>query len=235
MAKARNIATKMRNQRGASMPLALLLFLVCAMATAVVLAAGTATAGRASQLVESDQLYYSATSAANVFRDELFGSGEGHLVTVAVKATSEADSAAELSVMTDDTVAKSGSYSVLERAALEGLFGSTTPDQSTLKEKWGKWADADLSSVSFSSSASATYNLACSGQDDLALTVVASVNDTGDLSFAFTEAGTANSARFTLSCDGDYEVGAIQTTENGVEYTIKYVTITWMPTSLRNA
>ena len=63
------IKRKLHSQCGASITYALLLFLVCAVIGSIVLAAGTASAGRFSGLVEADQRYYSVTSAVNLFRE----------------------------------------------------------------------------------------------------------------------------------------------------------------------
>ena len=60
------MSAKIRSNRGASLIFALLLFLVCTVIGSVVLAAGTASAGRMSKLGESDQRYYSVTSAAQL-------------------------------------------------------------------------------------------------------------------------------------------------------------------------
>ncbi len=62
---------KLTSQSGASITYALLLFLVCAVVSSVVLAAGTAASGRMSQSVESDQRYYSVTSAAGLLKEKL--------------------------------------------------------------------------------------------------------------------------------------------------------------------
>ena len=67
------IRAKLKDNTGASITYALLLFLVCAVVGSVVLAAGTAAAGRMSQSVESDQRYYSVTSAARLFRELIDG------------------------------------------------------------------------------------------------------------------------------------------------------------------
>ena len=65
--------TKAKNRKGASLSMAMLLFLVCAVIGAVVLTAGTAAAGRASRLAEMDRRYYSVTSAAELLADKLTG------------------------------------------------------------------------------------------------------------------------------------------------------------------
>lgn len=64
---------KLKSRTGASITVALLLFLVCAAVGSVVLTAGTAASGRISRLAESDQRYYSVTSAAELLRDVLDG------------------------------------------------------------------------------------------------------------------------------------------------------------------
>lgn len=60
---------KITSQSGASITYALLLFLVCATVSSVILAAGTAAAGRMSQSVDGDQRYYAVTSAARLLKD----------------------------------------------------------------------------------------------------------------------------------------------------------------------
>lgn len=69
----KDIKKKLRSERGASIILALLLFLVCAVVGSIVLTAATAAAGRMSQMVKMDQRYYSVTSAAELLRDQIDG------------------------------------------------------------------------------------------------------------------------------------------------------------------
>ena len=66
------IRQKLNSQNGASITYALLLFLVCSVVGSIVLAAGTASAGRFSGLSDYDQQYYSVTSAAELFRRQYF-------------------------------------------------------------------------------------------------------------------------------------------------------------------
>lgn len=65
------IKKKLSSRRGASLTFALLMFLVCAVVGSVVLTAGTAAAGRMSQIAEMDQRYYSVNSAARLLIDLL--------------------------------------------------------------------------------------------------------------------------------------------------------------------
>jgi len=67
------VKTKSRSTRGASITFALLLFMVCAVLGAVVLTAGTASAGRVSGMAEADGRYYSVSSAAELLTQELTG------------------------------------------------------------------------------------------------------------------------------------------------------------------
>ena len=63
----------LRSRTGASITFALLLFLACAVVGALVLTAGSAAAGRVSNLAQSDQRYYSVSSAADLLAQELSG------------------------------------------------------------------------------------------------------------------------------------------------------------------
>ena len=65
--------SKIKSKKGASITYALLLFLICAVVGAVVLAAGTAAAGRFKDLVKSDRRYYSVHSAAELIGSQFAG------------------------------------------------------------------------------------------------------------------------------------------------------------------
>ena len=67
----RKMLKKLRSREGASLTFALLAFLVCAAVSAVLVAAGMASAGRLSGLAEADQRYYAVTSAAQLFCDAI--------------------------------------------------------------------------------------------------------------------------------------------------------------------
>ncbi len=62
---------KLQSNKGASLMVALLLFLVCAAVGAVILAAAAATAGRMSERAKMDQRYYSVSSAAELLANQL--------------------------------------------------------------------------------------------------------------------------------------------------------------------
>ena len=110
------IRQKLTSQSGASITYALLLFLVCAVVSSVVLAAGTAASGRMSQSVSNDQRYYSVTSAAEFLKKEIDGES-----VVLKKAATDGD----------DAYAASGSvkklFSDISKSAILISKGSTGP------------------------------------------------------------------------------------------------------------
>ena len=93
----RKAAEKLKSSRGASLMMALLLFLTCAVVGSAVLTAGTAASGRMSKIAESDQRYYSVNSAANLLIDLL----QDQTVTVR-KVESSKSSEAELYYQSKD-------------------------------------------------------------------------------------------------------------------------------------
>lgn len=82
MDRYRAIANKARSERGASLSMALLVFLVCTVVASIVLSAATAVSGRQSQLEDMEKSYYNVTSAARVFWDEMSNGGNGLTVKI---------------------------------------------------------------------------------------------------------------------------------------------------------
>ena len=64
------IAERLRSERGASLSVVLLLFLVCMVVSSIVLAAATATSGRQAELAAMDKRYYNVMSAQGLLWDE---------------------------------------------------------------------------------------------------------------------------------------------------------------------
>lgn len=62
---------KLNNRRGASILIALLLFLICALAGAAAITAAASNMGRYEYLIKNQQTYLSVSSAARLFRDSL--------------------------------------------------------------------------------------------------------------------------------------------------------------------
>ncbi len=86
---------KLRSNRGASLLVALLLFMVCSVVGIVVLTAASAAAGRASKLAENDQRYYSVASAAELLAQEL----NGQTVSI-IREETRTDTTTTVSTMT---------------------------------------------------------------------------------------------------------------------------------------
>lgn len=89
----KHISRLLRSERGASLFMGLMLFLVVATVTSISLAAVTAVSGRYSQLADMDRSYYNVTSAAKLFWDEMGGGTDGGGATVMI--TRECDMTAD--------------------------------------------------------------------------------------------------------------------------------------------
>lgn len=70
----KHIFERIRSERGASLMMGLMLFLVVVTVTSIALAAATSVSGRYSQLADMDRSYYNVTSAAKLFWDAMDGS-----------------------------------------------------------------------------------------------------------------------------------------------------------------
>lgn len=126
----KKLKQKIASQAGASITFALLLFLVCAVVSTIVLAAGTAASGRISGSVDNDRRYYSVTSACEMLMDLFDG------VTVTIQETKTGtgtDAATSLAtpVVTKDgeTITDTSNYNLLILAAklYTGTTGSDDP------------------------------------------------------------------------------------------------------------
>ena len=67
----KTLAKKLRSNSGASLSIALLLFLVCAVLGSIILKSGTAASGRVADMAKADARYYSVTSAADYLADAI--------------------------------------------------------------------------------------------------------------------------------------------------------------------
>ena len=245
-----NISKKLRSQEGASLPLALLLFLICAMAAAIVLAASTTAAGQATNMQESNQAYYSVASATNLLRDQLVKSdGEPHQVTVAVAKGPGNSYNAVISVdgskVNNSSGVKSSLLVQMATLLLSGKEESTVAGAesqiiSAAQNNWVNWAEQSVfkqGEIKYTLEASAT------GLDNasaLTVDVKASLNSYGNLVFTISKKkGTGNNAQtlalFNLTCELDYEQETMEGTQSGQAVEIKYITLSWTPTTVAKA
>lgn len=213
---------KFRDERGASMSVALLLFLVCAVVASIIIAAGSTAAGRISNLAKSDQLYYSLTSAAQLVRDELDNEGAGQPVTVEVAYEHDEGSTEEFDPSSDsldvtlflDGSKESGNLSVIEQATLCLLLGSgwsladgsLVGDSAASDALGNRWKSSGGAPETFwlnSPSANTVIaTMTLSGAGINTVTVTVSLEESGNLSFLFTDASDTSSA-LKLTCSPD--------------------------------
>jgi len=149
------IAIVKKSEKGASVSIALLLFLICAVLGTVVLTAGTAAAGRIGRAVEMDRRYYSVASAAELLVHELDNSS----VTVTRSRVLRKVTEEEYSVTADssgDTVSLTNTsihYTAVYKTDINGFSGN--PDDVTVETSGGDpvsavgtaYSSADMSFV----------------------------------------------------------------------------------------
>ena len=125
------IKKKIESRRGASITFALLLFLVCAMVSAVAIVAATTSAGRMSQLAQMDQRYYAVNSAAELLCDIFVGSDSEPTPAVTVTYT-KADGEAQSTDYTIDEATRSLDVSLVVKAAEAAAKARVTKDEVVL-------------------------------------------------------------------------------------------------------
>ncbi|SHK26285.1 hypothetical protein [Hespellia stercorisuis] len=121
------VGEKIKSTSGATILLALLFFLMCAMAGSVVLAAGTASSGRIAGLREDEQAYYNVTSAAKVLRDSMEGEVFAYYST-------KAPSSDETDNTYDYNQKPSGQFADLLKNAAETVFKESKEAKEAGKE-----------------------------------------------------------------------------------------------------
>ena len=153
------ITHKVRSQRGASLSMALMLMLVCTTVAAIVLAAGTAAAGRLYQVKDTTKTYYNVTSAAKLLSDQMQDGVEVRVVRKCSSATRGdskwvANDGAEWSITINDKPLGSGTtLTLFERLTCDLIFSGSSgySTKGSLNERPVVSSDAVKSTVSFNS------------------------------------------------------------------------------------
>ena len=136
IASTNRILACAKSERGASLPLALLVFLICAALSAVILSAATTSSGRIANLNKTDQRYYAVTSAVELLCEEIKATPK---VTIVLKEAKSLSSTGGTSV--SKKIIVDGNESPLTSATLPqivalswvyGRFANVTGDSSTL-------------------------------------------------------------------------------------------------------
>ena len=226
------------------MPLALFLFLICALLASVVLAASTAVGGRHASLAESDQQYYSVASAVELFQKEF----EETPVTVRAEVTktvtttstvggatntSEVINGCTVTVDGKSVFSGTGSGSIattglslIELTAVNVLCGGTSFNPATSLTD-------DMPAVSGVPERTCTITPSISGNSGvdaakLVVTMTQKVLDDGQVQMRFDSAKGATDNAFyslTLMCDADVDLdeytdeGPVAMTTNGTTRT----------------
>lgn len=212
MSSCRWITHKARSEQGASLSMALLVFLVCTIVSSIAISAATAVSGRQSQLEEMERSYYNVTSAARVFWDEMSKGSEGSdglVVNVKRGCNSQmtADGKWDGWYLTIDSTLGTGadpidqskatlfqiaSYDLLMGKNGSLAFGARDVDSGTVEASFD--TSASVPSPKPSSLAKATYTpfgfQAKQGSTELSIVSVAvSRNDDQTFEFEFREEG----------------------------------------------
>ena len=109
---------KLRSESGVTLLMALLFFLLCALGSSVVLAAGSTASGRIAGLEQDQQAFYTVTSAAQVLQEEINGTS----------FTGKQETLGEKSI----TIPVYGSLSNLMNTAVESVYINGVPYEDTL-------------------------------------------------------------------------------------------------------
>ncbi|MGN0713523.1 MAG: hypothetical protein ACI4LJ_07045 [Anaerovoracaceae bacterium] len=109
---------KLRSESGVTLLMALLFFLLCALGSSVVLAAGSTASGRIAGLEQDQQAFYTVTSAAQVLQEEINGTS----------FAGKQETPGEKSI----TIPVSGSLSNLMNTAVESVYINGVPYEDTL-------------------------------------------------------------------------------------------------------
>lgn len=156
---------KLKSEKGASLSMSLLLFLICAIVSSVVLVAGTAASGRMSGMADSDQRYYSVTSAAGLLKD-LMNNKTVSVKRTVVKKQKKKYNGGTVSPdgtpvnVSDGTVVSMGADTVTINSTYNGNDIDTTVDPTggaMLKNSFPVYAAFKLIQTSKVDSANASY------------------------------------------------------------------------------
>ncbi len=140
------LVRKLRSETGATLMLALLLFIMCTVAGTVILAAGTATAGRAANgasgsLSQADQDMYTMASAVKVLRRQIEGGMVFAMGTYELKTPEDAAK----TEFKDEDFAPNWKYLSVQQEGKKYYIGSVEYTESELwKQTFSATADGEL-------------------------------------------------------------------------------------------
>ena len=179
---------KLKSDTGASLTMALLVFLVCAVAGSIVLTAATSAAGRISELPEMDRRYYSVSSAARLLAEEL----DGTTVTIVRTETSRENKTTTYTYNEDGTP---DGDPVVTTDSLDPTYDTTVNNEPAETTNAGGADVLDLNKYSFLTGETLRLlfgpDLTCNTGGAMALSAAGS--------------SSTDSGKFALEHDGTYE------------------------------
>lgn len=208
------------DETGASLPLALFLFMICALLASVVLAAGTTAIGQYADQAVSNQRYYAVSSTAKMFSDTLdnqtvtFSIEKSYDVVTTVTysdgevaSQSQNESNVEYTAKIDGKDISGEQYTLLEQAALDLLGVTSASDPEAF------WDD-DLDFVDEPGTTKLNVEHSLSSVPDgyrksdiekaLKVEAMERLNSDGTMTITFENASETNSiyaATLSLNCD----------------------------------
>lgn len=188
---------KLRSRSGASITLALLFFLICAVLCSVIIAAATAAAGRMAQAAEMDQRYYAVTSAGELMKDLIHQkrvtivkvttssattpytqSGTGYVAGAPVPSGSDSS---RTYLISDKEVSEITSADCTNATKVENVTPTNIP-QYAAKKLYNNPTDSPVDSRSFSlSSTTAMLSALGTERDPLAVTIKEELDSDGTI------------------------------------------------------
>ena len=213
MENKKKILKKLRRNDGASITAALLIFLVCAVTSSVIIAAASTASGRLARMAETDQRYYSVTSAAELLKDIVGGKEVRIVVRKTKNGSGEVSSEASLSeggaTKTIGEEAAGDSFDSIEMLAASqyyrGMIKNGTSDEK---------ASFDLAS---------DVPKASGGKDPLAVSIKESLDSQGNI---LMEVQSPGANPYTLQLKFIAEVEEFDETDEAgigeIEYTLSW-------------
>lgn len=211
----RTIKTKLKSDRGASLMLALLLFLACAVVGSIVLGAASASSGRMADIKEYDQRYYAVKSAAQLLVDELDGQQfelertKKQVTTVTVNESTSTTSVA-------DPTYPLVSIGFNQNSILGDAFIKLTGYDSTKVSTGADYRESFPSSKNFSTPTS--FTLTNSFSDKSSVNIEETINPDGTIKFVVSTGAKAAANYYEMTINFSVELDDKTTTDT--EYAV---------------
>ncbi len=217
------IADKLRSRNGASITFALLLFLVCAVLCSVIITTASAAAGRMASMAESDQRYYSVTSACEVLKELIDGK--------------------TVSVVTVSGGSNAGTYIVPDMTGEQASIRYTDSTAYNVDNNAAKLSIVNEAAYNYGKTSFTDRDVAVTGlpeSDDSTPVIKETTNkDSGDIKFTVAKVSGSNTNPYAveISFTADVKTGSISKTtgtgSSATAVTIDTTTITWSLKDIR--